>query len=129
MNLHEYFSSVSGTGVLSTSNDKGEVDSAIYAVPHVIDSHNIQFIMRNRLSRSNLKTNDKACYLFIEKSNGFKGVRLYLRMTGEEQNKEKIKAMSRRPSKGNDDCGERFLVSFSVEKALTLIGGNEVELS
>lgn len=128
MKLSEYFSNTSGTGVLSTSNKIGEVNSAVYASPHVIDNNSVQFIMRDRLSRANLQESGMACYLFIEKGNGFKGVRLYLSMIREEQNEEKINALSRRPMKTEDDGSERFLVSFCVERALELIGGDEIQL-
>lgn len=128
MELIEYFASTTGTGVLSTSNGKGEVNSAVYAKPHVIDNRSIQFIMRDRLSRANLKENARACYLFVEGGSGYKGVRLYLSMTGEEQDEEKINNLSRRPMKSEDNGTERFLVAFNVERALALIGGDEIEL-
>ena len=43
MNLQYYFSGKSGFGVISTSNNKGEVNSAVYAKPHVVDSNTIAF--------------------------------------------------------------------------------------
>lgn len=128
MNLKEYFSVKAGVGVISTSNNKGEVNSAVYAKPHVTDKHTISFIMRDKLTRANLQENSKANYLFIEHEHGFKGIRLYLTMTGEVQDKEVIAALSRRTSKDEDDNNDRFLVSFSVDKALALIGGEEIEL-
>jgi hypothetical protein len=128
MKINEYFENTAGTGVFSTSDDHGEVNSAVYAKPHVLDSNTVQFIMRDRLSRANLKKNVQACYLYIEKGTGYSGVRLYLSMVNEEQDEEKIKAMSRRPSRIGDENGDRFLVTFKVEKVLTLIGGNEIEL-
>lgn len=129
MQLNEYFSNTAGTGILSTSNAKGEVNSALYAIPHVLDATNVQFIMRDRLSRANLQENGQACYLFKEKGSGVRGVRLYLAMTGEEQDEEKIKSLSRRPSTSEDDGSDRFLISFKVVKALQLVGGEEIELS
>lgn len=129
MQLNEYFSNTAGTGILSTANAKGEVNSALYATPHVLDTTSIQFIMRDRLSRANLQENGQACYMFKEKEGGAKGVRLYLSMTGEEQDDEKIKSLSRRPSTSEDDGSDRFLVSFKVVRAIQLVGGEEIELS
>nr|WP_320012369.1 pyridoxamine 5'-phosphate oxidase family protein [uncultured Desulfobulbus sp.] len=128
MKLSQYFSNAVGTGVFSTADAAGVVNSAIYATPHIVDERNVQFIMRNRLSRANLQENGQACYLFMEKSGHGAGVRLYLRMTGEEQDEEKIRALSRRPGKVHEEAGDRFLVSFAVEKVRSLIGGEEMDL-
>ena len=83
MNLTDYFAKKKGFGVISTSNDKGEVNSAVYAKPHVTGTDSIAFIMRDRLSRANLQSNSQANYMFIEHDQGFHGVRLSLTMTGE----------------------------------------------
>jgi hypothetical protein len=128
MNLRDYFKGKSGVGVISTSNDMGEVNSAVYAKPHVNGTDSISFIMRDRLTRANLQTNPQANYLFIEHDHGFHGVRLSLTMTGEEQDEEKIAALSRRPYSGSSKDEERYLVSFKVDRALVLIGGEEIEL-
>jgi hypothetical protein len=71
----------------------------------------------------------QAHYLFIEHEHGFHGVRLSLEMTGEEQDQEKIAALSRRSYKDEKGEDDRFLVSFRVDKALVLIGGEEIELT
>lgn len=125
MNLHEYFGEKVGFGVISTANSKGEVNSAVYAKPHIIDNSSIAFIMRDRLTHNNVQENPQAHYMFIEHNHGFHGVRLSLTLIEESQDQEKIKAMSRRPSKGDDDNEQRFLVTFKVNKVLTLIGGEE----
>lgn len=128
MKLRDYFAGKSGFGVISTSNDKGEVNSAVYAKPHVNGTDSMSFIMRDRLTRANLQTNPQANYMFIEHDHGFHGVRLSLTMTGEEQDEEKIAALSRRPDYGNSKGEKRYLVSFKVDRALMLIGGEEIEL-
>lgn len=128
MNLTDYFAEKKGFGVISTSNDKGEVNSAVYAKPHVMGPNSIAFIMRDRLSRANLQSNSQANYMFIEHDHGFRGVRLSLAMTGEEHDVEKIDALARR-SYGDDGEDKRSLVSFRVDKVLALIGGEEIELT
>jgi len=117
-----------GFGVISTSNDKGEVNSAVYAKPHVMGTNSIAFIMRDRLSRANLQSNSQANYMFIEHDHGFRGVRLSLTMTGEEHDAEKIDALARRSYK-DDGEDKRSLVSFRVDKVLALLGGEEIELT
>lgn len=128
MKLQEYFSKKAGVGVISTSNNIGEVNSAIYAKPHVIDKNTVAFIMRNKRTRANLHENTKANYLFTEHEHGFKGVRLNLTMIGEEQDREVIAALSRRASADEDANNDRFLVSFSVNRVLTLVGDDEITL-
>jgi hypothetical protein len=128
MKLQEYFSGKSGVGVISTSNRNGEVNSAVYAKPHVTGKDTVAFIMRDKLTRANLQKNTGANYLFIERDQGFKGVRLNLTMTGEVQDKDVIAALSRRSSVDEGDNNDRFLVSFSVNKVLTLIGDDTIEL-
>ena len=76
-----------GVGILATADSEGVVDTAIYSRPHFLDGK-IAFIMRDRLTRANLQTNPQANYMFIEHDHGFRGVRLSLTMTGEEQDEE-----------------------------------------
>jgi hypothetical protein len=124
MNLDNYFTDKSGFGVLSTSNKKGEVNSAVYAKPHVIDNNTIAFIMRDRLTRKNVQENPLAHYMFVEHDHGFHGVRLSLTMLEESQDQERINLLSRRSTTETSE-EKRYLVTFTVNKALTLIGGEE----
>lgn len=124
MKLDSYFTEKNGFGVFSTSNEKGEVNSAVYAKPHVIDNNTIAFIMRDRLTRNNLQSNPLAHYMFVEQDQGFHGVRLSLTMIEESQDQERIKALSRRGTTGDGE-EERYLVTFTVDKALMLVGGEE----
>lgn len=130
MNLHDYFNEKSGFGILSTSNNEGEVNSAVYAKPHVIDGNTIAFIMRDRLTHKNILVNPQAHYMFIEHNHGFHGIRLSVTMREESQDQERISALSRRPSSSDsaDAEVERFLVIFTVNKALMLVGGDEAIL-
>jgi hypothetical protein len=128
MNLLDYFNGKIGFGVISTSNKQGEVNSAVYAKPHVIDNKTIAFIMRDRLTRKNLTENPQAHYMFIESEKGFHGVRLSLTLLEETQDQERIEALSRRSPADDGDDTDRFLVTFTVNKALTLVGGEEALL-
>jgi hypothetical protein len=128
MNLHDYFNEKSGFGVISTSNNSGEVNSAIYAKPHVIGNNRIAFIMRDRLTRKNVLENPLAHYMFIEHEHGFHGIRMTLTMLEESQDQERIKALSRRPAGSGSDEAERFLVTFAVSKVLMLVRGEEATL-
>ncbi len=123
MDLKSYFDTHPGTGVLATANAQGEVDAAIYATPHVVDDKTIGLIMRPKLSYANVQSNPKASYLFIEKAPGYKGVRLYLKKSGEEKDKDKVNAL-RRSHHGGDEASAA-LVYFTVEHIRPLVGDAE----
>jgi hypothetical protein len=131
MPLKQYFESASGTGVLSTADGGGKVDSAIYSTPHVLDDGTVAFIMRERLTHENLQSNPFAAYLFLEEAPGHKGIRLFLKKIREDDNPELIAAMTRRNLKPELDAqkGPKHLVYFTVEKVLPLIGSGAVPVS
>jgi hypothetical protein len=127
MNLSEYFENTKGVGVLATADSEGRVDAALYARPHFMEDGSIAFIMRDRLSHANLQTNPHAAFLFMEAGSGYKGKRLYLIKTREEENSELIKELSRR-SYAADKEGlneSKFLVFFKLEKERPLIGSGK----
>jgi len=128
MSLKEYFEKTEGTGVLATADADGRVDVALYARPHVIEDNTVAFIMRERLSHHNLRSNPQAAYLFIEKGPGYKGKRIYLTMLREETNTDLIKQLVRKEH-GMDnpkDDANRYLVFFHVDKERPLIGDHHV---
>ena len=131
MTLKEYFDNVNGTGVLSTADSSGKVDAAIYSVPHIFDDGTAAFIMREHLTHLNLKSNPYAAYLFIENVSGHRGVRLFLKKVKEATDSALIAKMTRRNLTPEEDKqkGPKFLVYFTVEKILPLIGGRESHIS
>jgi hypothetical protein len=123
MNLADYFENTEGLGVLGTADGSGQVDLAVYGRPHVIDEETLAFIMSDRLSHGNLKSNPHAAYLFVEAGEGYRGKRLYLTMTREATDAEQIEAMRRESRKGHDYGGaKKFLVYFRVDKVRPLVG-------
>ena len=123
MDLASYFENTQGFGVLSTADNEGNVDSAIYARPHVLEDGTLAMIMRDRLSHKNLQSNPKAAYMFIENVPGYQGKRFFLTKIGEEQDQDKINALRRRSYTNHDhDQSASFLVYFRIEKELPLIG-------
>lgn len=125
MELKTFFAQAKGVGVLSTADDNGKVDAAIYAKPHIMNDGTIAFIMRDRLTYHNLKRNPYAAYLFIENAMGYKGLRLFLKKVKEDTDADLIQKMTRRSlSPAEDEAkGPKFLVCFEIEKALNLTGG------
>ena len=124
MELKEYFENTEGNGILATANGNGQVDAAIYARPHFVDDGTIALIMRDRLTHHNLQSNAHACYLFIEKSPGYKGKRLFLTKVKEEQDSELLQSLQRRQYIDAKDEA-RFLVLFKIDKELPLVGAGE----
>ena len=127
MDLKNYFENTKGVGVLSTADSQGNVDSALYARPHVMDDGTVALIMRDRLSHANLQSNPKAAYLFLEEGPGYKGKRFFLTKASEEQDSEKIESLRRRSYAPDDRMhqGKVFLVYFQIDRELPLIGSGK----
>ena len=124
MDLKEYFENTEGFGVLTTADGEGNVNSAVYARPHMMEDGSIAFIMRDRRSYKNLKSNPNATYLFKADGHGYKGKRLYLTKIREEENSPLIDSLSRRPYPVVTNKEEsKFLVYFKLERERPLIGG------
>ena len=121
MDLKEYFENTTGTGVLSTADEKGRVGAAIYARPHFMEDGTVAVIMRDRLTHDNLQSNPHACYLFIQKGAGYRGKRIMLTKVREEQDTDLLKSLRRRQYP--DEKEEmKFLVFFKLDQELPLVG-------
>lgn len=119
--LQEYFESTKGFGVLATADSNGKVDAAVYSRPHFLEEGTLAFIMRDRLTHHNLQSNPSATYLFVEEGSGYKGKRLFLKKSREENNPELVKKIKRRKYTDNNE-EPMFLVYFTLDKELPLIG-------
>jgi hypothetical protein len=123
MELKTYFSNANGLGILSTADGQGKVDAAVYSRPHIFEDGTIAFIMRDRLTHSNLRSNPHAAYLFKENGPGYNGKRLFLTKISEEKESQRLYELRRRSYPENKERREvKYLVFFRVDKALPLIG-------
>jgi Pyridoxamine 5'-phosphate oxidase len=129
MDLKDYFDSTKGHGVLATADAAGRVNVAIFARPHVMEDGTVAFIMPHRLTHHNLQANPQAAYLFLETGPGYKGKRLYLIKTREEQDTDLLYTLRRKtyPAEQDKQEGPRFLVFFQVEKILPVVGAGAGE--
>ena len=126
MGMKEYFETTKGFGVLSTADSDGRVNAAVYSRPHVMADGLLAFIMRDRLTHSNTRSNPHANFLFREDSPGYQGKRFYLTKTGEEQDTDRLYELRRRTSPVDADADDaRFLVFFRIDKELPLVGTGE----
>ena len=124
MNLSDYFEKVRGLGILATADPDGMVDLAIYAKPHVIDETTIAFVMRERLTRQNLKSNPHAAYMFVEQGEGYSGKRLYLTKVREETNTSVVEMFRKKQPEicSPDDDSNKYLVHFQIDDIRPLVG-------
>ncbi|MEJ2648748.1 MAG: pyridoxamine 5'-phosphate oxidase family protein [Sedimentisphaerales bacterium] len=124
MDLLAYFENTAGIGILATSDSDGIVDLAVYAKPEVVGEATIAFVMKERLSHQNLKTNPHAAYMFIEKGEGYKGQRLYLTKLREETNTSVIEEFIKRQPEiaESGDDSNKYLVYFHVDNIWPLVG-------
>lgn len=125
--LEEYFEKTQGTGVLATSDDKGNVDVAILARPHVYENDKLAFIMADRLSHQNLQSNPQAAYLFMEQGDHYAGKRFFLTKIREEKDNEKIYHLMRKRNKKSADeyrDAAKYLVYFRIDRVLPLVGAD-----
>jgi len=131
MTLKEYLAEKSGVSIISSASTSGKVTSAVYSKPHVFDDGTLAFVMRRRLTHENLASNPHAAYMFIEDGEGYSGLRLYLKKTREETDSELIETLGRKFLTPEEDKakGPKFLVHFSVEKILPLIGDRDTGIT
>ncbi len=124
MDLYEYFKNKEGIGVLATSDSDGVVDMAVYAKPEIVNDSMIAFVMKERLSHQNLKTNPHAAYMFIEKDGEYTGKRLYLTKVREETNTHIVEEyIKRQPYIAEpEDDSNKYIVYFQVDNIWPLIG-------
>ncbi|KPK30078.1 MAG: pyridoxamine 5'-phosphate oxidase [Nitrospira bacterium SG8_35_1] len=130
MTLNDYFYNVTGKGVLATADAEGKVDAAIYSKPHILEDGSLAFIMRDHLTHHNIGSNPYATYLFIEDGSHYKGIRLFLKKVREDNDPELVAKMTRRHLTPEQDRakGPKFLVYFSLEKILPLIGSGKSDI-
>jgi hypothetical protein len=123
MDLKEYFENTKGLGVIATAGSDGRVDAAVYARPHIMEDGLLAFIMRDRTTHANIRSNPRATFLYKEEGPGYKGKRLYLTKVREEEDAELIKRLGRRNYPSDENSEEsKFLVYFKVDKERPLIG-------
>jgi hypothetical protein len=127
MTLNEYLLGTKGKGVLATADAEGRVDAAIYSKPHILEDGSLAFIMRDHLTHHNIGSNPYATFLFIEDGPHYRGIRLFLKKEREDTDPDLITQMTRRHLTPLEDIakGPKFLVYFTLEKILPLVGTGE----
>jgi len=121
--MAQYFENTKGLGVLATSDEQGNVDVAVYSRPYIIDEKTIALSMLEKLSYSNIQSNPRAAYMFVEQGEGYAGKRLHLTKSGEEKDPERIKEIKKQHTRTREpDEKVRHLIYFTVDKIRPLVG-------
>jgi hypothetical protein len=124
MELKEYFKKTDGIGILATADEDGRVDVAIYSKPYVSGDGKVVFIMGDRLTRKNLKSNPHAAYLFMESGPGFSGKRLFMTMeresTGGDEQDSELRDWYKQVKENYPDEG-LYLGYFRIYEVLPLV--------
>ena len=123
MSLEQYFKTTEGTGFLSTADKTGAVNAAVYAKPHLFEDGTAAFIMTNSRSYKNIQETPHAVYLYREGAGGFRGKRLYLTKTREEQDTELLQSLRRRTYSDEQEALMKplHLVFFKIDSERKLV--------
>ena len=93
-----------GKGVISTASRTGIVNTAVYAVPHVVDKEMVAWGMTDGRSWSNIQENPHASYAYFAPGEGYWGTRFTLVLSRTEDSGEmleKIRERARTKSPAN----------------------------
>jgi hypothetical protein len=83
--LVEYFNKQPRLSVLSTSDKKGKVDSAVIGSPQMTEEKTVIVALSKGRTFANLQENPNAVFMIMEPGAGildWKGIRVYLKMSG-----------------------------------------------
>ena len=118
--LMEYFNKQPRLGVLSTSNKAGEVDSAYFGSPSMINESTLVVALGKNKTFANLQENPHACYMIMEPGKSifeWKGLRIYLKMTKCETSGDNVDLMKKIISEKAGEAAGKMIyaaVTFSV---------------
>ncbi|MHC4807267.1 MAG: pyridoxamine 5'-phosphate oxidase family protein, partial [Planctomycetota bacterium] len=125
----DYFENHQGLGILATADSDGTVDLAIYAKPQVVNENTVVFVMRERLTHQNLKSNPHAAYMFVEQDEGYHGKRLYLTKIREETNVSLVAEFVKKQPEicAQNDDSNKYLIHFKVDNIWPLVGDKSIQ--
>ena len=116
MKLAERFKD-GGMGVMATAGSDGAVNTAVYAVPHIVDEETVAWGMTEGRTHRFAKENPHASFLFFAPGGQGKGVRLTLALKNIETTGkllEKIRARVSETVNPQAGAAMRYVVYFRV---------------
>jgi len=85
-----------GIGVMATADAGGNVNTAVYARPHIIDATTLVWGMTDGRTFRNLAQNPRAAYLLRQSGAGYRGARLALELLRSEERGEMLEQIRQR---------------------------------
>ncbi|GAB7027126.1 pyridoxamine 5'-phosphate oxidase family protein [Geotalea toluenoxydans] len=123
MKLAELFPE-GGRGVIATADASGQVNTAVYAIPHVIDEETVAWGMTPGRTYDNLLANPNASYLYLAPSRGGTGWRLTLQLKDFQDSGQMLDEIREHTSRiVSTQAGEavRYVARFKVTEIRPLV--------
>jgi hypothetical protein len=112
-----------GRGVIATASKSGAVNTAVYAVPHIVDAETVAWGMTDGRTWDNVLQNPNAAYIYFAPGEGFRGARLTLSLVKTEDSGEmlaKIRERTGMVSPGNPEA-VKHVAYFRVVETRPLV--------
>ena len=117
--LMEYFNKQPRIGTLSTAGKDGKVDVAYFGSPRMIDEKTVIMAVRKNQTFANLQENPNAAFMILEQASappGWKGIRVYLKMTGFQTSGEKLDMMKKAiAEKAGEETAKSMYAALTFE--------------
>ena len=123
MKLAEHFED-GGMGVMATAGRDGAVNTAVYAVPHVVDEETVAWGMTEGRTYRYTEQNPRASYLYFSPGGKGRGVRLTLAVKRFETSGkllEKIRARASETVNPQAGAAVKYVVYFRVVETRPLL--------
>ena len=117
MKLSEMFPA-GGRGVIAASDSSGNVNTAVYATPHIVDEKTVAWGMTEGRTWACVKENPHASYLYMNPGPGYSGVRLKLSLKKFVESGEMLETVKKQTA---------AIVSPAAAEAVTHVAYFEVE--
>ncbi|MBE0603901.1 MAG: pyridoxamine 5'-phosphate oxidase family protein [Deltaproteobacteria bacterium] len=85
-----------GRGAFATASKAGIVNTAVYAVPHIVDHETLAWGMVEGRTWSNIRENPNASYAYFAQGEGYWGTRLTLVLSRTEESGELLEKIRER---------------------------------
>lgn len=85
-----------GKGIIATASKAGVVNTAVYAVPHVVDGDTVAWGMTDGRTWDNIRENPHASYAYFAPGEGYRGARLTLDLSRTEDSGEMLEKIRER---------------------------------
>lgn len=123
MKLADHFDD-GGMGVMATAGSDGEVNTAVYAVPQVVDEETVAWGMTEGRTHRFTKENPRASYLYFSPEGKGKGVRLTLALKNIESSGkllEKFRARAAETVDPKAGAAVKYVAYFRVLETRPLV--------